>query len=89
MVGDFNASPASKIPVEVKFLQEDNGNSFKYYLQPNFMCLIFSTLLHLPPLRFLYFEGAENEPRTAALSVRRSNHSAREYSAQNLKFTSL
>jgi hypothetical protein len=77
MVGDFNASPASQIPVEVKFLHEGNGNFLKYYLQPNFMCLLFSTLLHLLPLRFLCLEGAENELRTVALAVSYSvsNHS--------------
>jgi hypothetical protein len=26
MVGDFNASPSSQIPVEVEFLHEGNGN---------------------------------------------------------------
>ncbi len=31
MVGDFNASPASQISVEVEFLHEDNGNLKKYY----------------------------------------------------------
>ncbi len=89
MVGDFNASPTSQIPVEVKFLHEGTETFLKYYLQPNFMYLLFSTLLHLPPLRFLCFEDAENEPRTVALAFRRSNHSAREYSAQNLKFALL
>ncbi len=43
-----------------------------------FFRLLYSTLIHLPPLRFLY-AGIEPTITTLALAVRRSNHSARSH----------